>query len=178
MTIISLSGKKQSGKNEVAKIIQSLTPLWCAEIAYADALKSEVAFACGQSVTEVNIYKEVFRPILQWWGTDFRRKFQEQDLYWIHRLDGKLAILTDADKHDIIIITDCRFKNELQYAQDIKAVTVNITRPNPLPKDLHISENELDFAKFDYTIENNGTIGELREKVKELMIKLNIRMKQ
>jgi hypothetical protein len=35
----------------------------------------------------------------------------------------------------------------------------------------HPSETALDNAKFDYTIENNGTIEELIEKVKEILIK-------
>ena len=38
----------------------------------------------------------------------------------------------------------------------------------------HISETALDDAKFDYVIENNGTIEELIEQVKKILIKEKI----
>ena len=38
----------------------------------------------------------------------------------------------------------------------------------------HISETALDNAKFDYVIENDGTIEELIEQVKKILIKEEI----
>jgi hypothetical protein len=48
------------------------------------------------------------RWILQYWGTDiFRNKFHDE--IWIASLENKLR-----QTKDDIVITDCRFKNELE----------------------------------------------------------------
>ena len=73
------------------------------------------------------------------------------------------------------IITDCRFKNELQAIKDRDGIVIRVNRNNSLFKSvIHESETALDNAKFDYIIDNNGTIEELIEKVKEILIKEKI----
>lgn len=87
------------------------------------------------------------------------------------------------------IITDVRFPEELQEIKDKKGVTIRINREelvvSKLPTDKesidrlvstlnHPSETVLDNVKFDYVIDNNGTIEELIEKVKEILIKEKI----
>ena len=52
-------------------------------------------------------------------------------------------------------------------------ITIRINRPG-LIENNHLSETSLDNAEFDYVIDNNGTIEELIEKVKEILIKENI----
>lgn len=88
------------------------------------------------------------------------------------------------------IITDMRFPNELQAVKDRKGITIRVNRhivkwknneggitavvrcPEfDTPKDLHESETALDNAEFDYIINNDGTMEELIEKVKEILIK-------
>jgi hypothetical protein len=90
------------------------------------------------------------------------------------------------------IITDLRFSNELEAVKNRKGISIRINRPKPectcsvltaencmkscdksAPLE-HISETALDNAIFDYTINNNGSIEELIEKVKEILIKENI----
>lgn len=63
--------------------------------------------------------KEHFRPILQWWGTDFRRK--KNINYWIDQI--KIFIET-APEDFHIYVDDCRFINEFEYlkANDFKFV--------------------------------------------------------
>lgn len=92
------------------------------------------------------------------------------------------------------IITDVRFPNELKAIKDRDGITIRVNRtyskiPIYIPgeecngvsrqdfedaRPKHPSETALDNAKFDYTIDNNGTIEELIEKVKEILIKLKI----
>ena len=97
------------------------------------------------------------------------------------------------------IITDMRFPNELKAIEDKGGITIRITRPikvtdldgniyfldyeDYLKKakfdgwsvvEQHPSETALDNAEFDYTIDNNGTIEELIQKVKNILIKENI----
>lgn len=80
------------------------------------------------------------------------------------------------------IITDLRFENELKAIKDREGIVIRVNRISSLPDDTfhkkppyeHISETALDNAIFDYTINNNGTIEELVEKVKEILIKEKI----
>jgi hypothetical protein len=84
------------------------------------------------------------------------------------------------------IITDLRFPNELQAIKDRGGITIRVNRSllgklqpiergnYKIPNAYHISETALDAATFDYTIDNNGTIKELIEKVKHILIKEKI----
>lgn len=72
------------------------------------------------------------------------------------------------------IITDCRFPNEAQAIKDKGGVVIRVNRYEAKPDyqekaALHPSETSLDTWKFDYTINNTGTIEELVERVKSLM---------
>lgn len=91
------------------------------------------------------------------------------------------------------IITDVRFPNELQAVKERQGINIRIERPTSYEtygldivdlskneivhsyrKEEHPSETALDNAEFDYTINNNGTIEDLIEQVKEVLIKENI----
>lgn len=84
------------------------------------------------------------------------------------------------------VITDTRFPNELKAVKDKGGITIRVNR-KPEGKwidkqewDLHTkgivpheSETALDNAEFDYVIDNNGSIEELVEKVREILTKEN-----
>lgn len=100
------------------------------------------------------------------------------------------------------IITDCRFPNELEAIKVRGGVSIRVNRPYEINVDRghgnvttvkydetnpdhvalvkghlanqHESETALDDAHFDYVIDNNGTIEELIEKVKQILIKEKI----
>ena len=69
------------------------------------------------------------------------------------------------------IITDMRFPNELEAVKKKGGITIRVNRNLEESKDQHESETELDNAEFDYVIENSGSIEELIEKVREILIK-------
>ena len=68
------------------------------------------------------------------------------------------------------IITDMRFLNEMEAVKKKGGITIRVNRNLEESKDQHESETELDNAEFDYVIDNNGTIEELIEKVREILI--------
>lgn len=98
------------------------------------------------------------------------------------------------------IITDCRFPNELESVKEKGGISIRVNRDKEkdcnfcgktireqkkgcneiscyrqfLKKEEHLSETALDNAEFDYTIDNNGTIEELVEKVKIILQKEKI----
>ena len=60
------------------------------------------------------------------------------------------------------IITDVRFPNEADAVKQRKGINIRLQRNSDLDNnDTHISESALDFYKFDYVVDNNGTIEEL-----------------
>ena len=71
------------------------------------------------------------------------------------------------------IITDVRFENEAQAIKDRGGIVIRVNRPRKGLRQegiyvTHPSETALDNWAFDYVIENNGSIAELVEKVKQL----------
>lgn len=66
------------------------------------------------------------------------------------------------------IITDMRYINEFRAVKDRGGITIRVNRNTE--ESSHISKTELDKETFDYVIENNGTIEELEEKVKKILI--------
>lgn len=71
------------------------------------------------------------------------------------------------------IITDVRFPNELEAIEDVKGLTLKVIRPVKKSKTtarLHPSETSLDKARFNYTIFNDGSIEDLIEKVRQILI--------
>jgi len=71
------------------------------------------------------------------------------------------------------IITDVRFPNELEAVEDVKGLTLKVIRPVKKSKTLarlHPSETSLDKAEFDYEIINDGSIEDLIEKVRIILI--------
>ncbi len=73
------------------------------------------------------------------------------------------------------IITDTRFPNEVQAIKDRGGIVIRVQRVEEInSKELHESETALDTYQFDYIIGNYGTLEELVEKVKQMLIHFNI----
>jgi len=84
------------------------------------------------------------------------------------------------------IITDVRFSNEAKAIKDREGILIRVERNNNKILNLsfdkntknpseHPSETALDdYKEWDYIIENNGTIENLIEKVREILIKEHI----
>jgi hypothetical protein len=77
---------------------------------------------------------------------------------------GAYALMHDA----LIVVTDCRFKNEAAAVKRLGGYLVEIRRPG-LASDNHSSETEGRDIRWDYTIWNNGTIADLHQRLDELV---------
>lgn len=71
------------------------------------------------------------------------------------------------------IITDMRFPNEMEAVVEKGGITIRVTRPGTATG-THPSEIALDDAEFNYEIINDGTLEDLTEKVRQILIKENI----
>jgi hypothetical protein len=159
--IIGISGKKRSGKDECCNVILDMFPGRGERIAFADALKSEVGEVCGVSLATLEERKPIFRTMLQWWGTEFRRQFCGPDSYWIDRAAEAIA----KSKADFVVIPDVRFPNELKFVRDRGGLAIRIESDRANLTDSHSSETSLDSESFDLFIQNHSTLQQFHQSI-------------
>lgn len=131
------------------------------------------------------------RWVLQYWGTEVCRKAFHDDI-WIASLENKLR-----NSKDHIVISDCRFPNEIKSIKDAGGIVIRVKRgrepewyrdalslnkgPNgnitwALSKErinalgIHASETAWVGTKFDAVLENDGSIDDLFSRVKDLVL--------
>jgi len=126
------------------------------------------------------------RWVLQYWGTEVCRKAFHDDI-WIASLENKLR-----NSRDNIVISDCRFPNEIDSIRNAGGKIVWVKRGS-LPEwygialqankglnravqelkllEIHSSETSWVGTEFDEIIDNDGTIEELYAQTKKLVIR-------
>jgi hypothetical protein len=165
--VIGLIGKKRAGKDTVFRILQEFKgKLQIARIAFADALKEEMAKACQVPVQTIEENKEVFRLGLQWYGTEFRRQLYG-DNYWIDRAAEKFSNLRYCDPQpETVVFTDVRFPNEVEFVRSLGGEIWRVNRTAvDNAGDGHASEMAWREVVPDLTLTNNGTFREFAEAV-------------
>lgn len=157
--ILGISGKKQSGKDTIAGFLKEIvSPALVVRIGFADALKEEVAAACGVPVEFVESYKSNFRKILQGWGTDFRRELCGET-YWIDKTREKIQKLPDGV---LVVVPDVRFPNEAEMVDELGGKLWRVERGTS-GADEHPSETAMDnFVQFDSILKNDSSLGALK----------------
>ena len=117
MELIAIAGNARSGKDslcESLRILYEIRKKKVTRIAFADDLKEEVDEFLKSSLgisafTQDNDEKNIIRPFLVWWGTEFRRSLDED--HWVKLAEKKL------DRDGINIITDLRYPNEAAWVK-------------------------------------------------------------
>ena len=103
------------------------------------------------------------RQLMQYFGTEIMRDFFGDKIWCLSTLQ--------ASELNNIVISDLRFKTEANEVKKRRGLLICINRPGTIPGN-HISEREVielqNNGQFDFTIENNGTLKDLFNKVKEL----------
>ena len=113
--------------------------------------------------------------ILQFWGTNFRRKFCDIN-YWIDRTFKKINELPKSTKY--IIIPDTRFINEVEAVHNHDGLYIKVIRTNTdgsayVANDRdpnHASEIELENYPADFTLTATNLI-ELEKEVDNFILK-------
>ena len=164
--VILISAKARHGKDSAAKILQDLlgqsgkTVLICH---FADCLK----MLCQNSYGWVQGDKgSVGRTILQNVATDYRNNNPD---CWAN-IVKQIAI---SCPEEYVIIPDCRYQNEPKAFCDMDTTVIRIERPNfdnglTDQQKNHLSEIDMDHYKFDKVIINDGTLENLKEKIKQV----------
>jgi cytidylate kinase len=193
--ILACSGKLGSGKNELCKIITTEYPQYLFQTkAFADKLKRIVSDITGMPIRFLysqegkNIFIDEYNMTLGQMLQSVGTKMKEIDSnIWVKSLMCDYSINTFRnDDYSNWLISDLRFKNELQSCIDNKSFLVRIegdpkkTRENSKRDLNHVSEIDLDdFTGWDYIVNNNGSLDDLRNHAHEIMklftIKNNIK---
>jgi hypothetical protein len=124
------------------------------------------------------------RWILQYWGTEVCRQGFHDDM-WIASLENKLRT-----SKDDVVISDCRFPNEIKSIKDAGGIIVCVERgirPHWYDvaiqankgvesavrwlkdENIHASETSWVGTRFDHSFDNNGSIDDLFVQVKDLV---------
>jgi hypothetical protein len=203
--IIGICGFIGSGKDTVADFLVNFHEF--RRESFASTLKDSVAAVFGWDRTllegrtaEAREWREQVDPwwaerlnmptltprwVLQYWGTEVCRRSFHDDI-WIASLENKLR-----NSKDNIVISDCRFPNEIEAIKKANGVIVWVQR-GALPewyddavsanqgnniginamklRKIHASEWAWLGSEFDHVIDNNGTIDDLFKQAQSLVI--------
>jgi hypothetical protein len=208
--IIGVCGFIGSGKDTVADYLTNFHGF--RRESFANTLKDAVAQVFGWDrtmlegrTTQARTWREQVDPwwaerlnipnltprwVLQYWGTEVCRQGFHDDI-WIASLENKLRKSTDD-----IVISDCRFPNEIKSIKAAGGIVVRVVRgdepewydaalsvnrgPNgntswSLSKGvldkykIHASETAWVGTEFDQTLDNNSSIDDLFARVRDLV---------
>lgn len=114
------------------------------------------------------------RLLLQIMGTQIGREIIHPNI-WVNALFSEYVSYHNSRVNIYTlpkwIISDVRFENEAKAIKERNGIIIRVNR-NSENKDNHQSEIDLDnYKEFDHTIANIGSIKDLIEKVKAIMIK-------
>jgi len=199
--IIGICGFIGSGKDTVADYLVNFHEF--RRESFANTLKDAVAAVFGWDRTmlegrtkEAREWREQVDPwwaerlamptltprwVLQYWGTEVCRRSFHDDI-WIASLENKLRM-----SKDNVVISDCRFPNEIQSIRDAGGKIVWVQR-GELPdwydtaveanlghnyavqdlkmRKIHASETAWVGTEFDTIIDNNKSIDDLYQQAK------------
>lgn len=179
VTGIALIGEKGCGKSTTANALLPFLDTFYGtsgiKLSFADSLRREVAtMLVGSLDTKpVHLYmekfetiinemsdpstKEFYRPLLKWWGTEWRRTTNPD--YWVdqvkHRIDSLAGLeILLATQPILFVVDDCRFQNEYDMLKDNNFLFFNLSsNPNrpkdPQDYDTHKSEQDWRHFYFD-----------------------------
>jgi hypothetical protein len=189
---ISISGKANTGKNTVGKLlVQEIKCHWSPNrfshqfIAFADPLKKMARLAFpqiprkwlyGSSKFRSEIIPGAFkegvpltvRQLLIDLGSDFGRKYQAD--IWLRNFDNIFNKLVKKDV-PVVIVTDCRFRNEFDHLKDLGFFQIRIIRDH-IAKINDTSETNQDGildSEFDVIIDNNKDKAHLKKQVQQVL---------
>jgi ABC-type oligopeptide transport system ATPase subunit len=197
VNLIGLSGRIGSGKDTVGAIIQELTRPeiegyvtfingeWKPALGgsdwrirkYAYKLKQIASILIGIPIEKFEDHEFKKSELGPEWGMTVRSFLQKlgteavrnglHDHAWIN------ALFADFTEDSKWIITDVRYPNEYEAIKQRGGIMIRVNRGEQ-SKDAHISETALDEFKFDYVIDNNGNLDDLKGKVKDVLESINL----
>ena len=182
--MIGITGHAGAGKNTVAEMLQDIIVNseegeFYHLLGFADPLKKGCSHLFGIPLDDFYdkdkkeivhpVYNVTPRQILQYVGTEIFREHFGRD-FWIKRTLVELTNAFANEESVRVIFPDVRFQEEVEWIASEQGIIIHLTRPEADGKVgilNHASEAGVDLSNVPYIlIENDGTLEELREKVK------------
>ena len=121
------------------------------------------------------------RYVMQYFATDlFRNKFHPD--IWVKIVENELNKLLEQGTNQKIVISDCRFENEINMIIRLGGKIIQVYRDPPYwfhkyrqgenPNEIrYIHRSEIEWIRCyrDYDVENDGTIEELHQKILQVI---------
>jgi hypothetical protein len=121
------------------------------------------------------------RYVMQYFATDlFRNKFHPD--IWVKIVENELNKLLEQGTNQNIVISDCRFENEINMIIRLGGKIIQVYRDPPYwfhkyrqgenPNEIrYIHRSEIEWIRCyrDYDVENDGTIEELHQKILQVI---------
>lgn len=168
LKIIAISGKAQHGKDTFAEALKEELEERGYNVLlthYADLLK----YMCKNFFGWNGEKDEAGRHILQYVGTNVVRERYPD--FWVNFIIDVLNLFPD--EWDYILIPDTRFPNEIERLKEsfdnvklLKVIRPNFESTLTEEQKQHPSEIALDNYKEDITFYNEGTLNDIKEKIK------------
>ena len=175
---VGIMGKALHGKDSVAQVL--VDEYRYERVGFADELKRDVAQllrdepgnAPIDDLDWINDCKRIpaVRTLLQAYG-ESQREIHGQD-YWIERLFNYIYGHFPTPGFPRIVIPDVRYRNEAATLERRGFILIRVVRPgfhnglSPSARS-HLSETDLDNYRPGFTIVNDGSLDDLREKVRD-----------
>jgi hypothetical protein len=199
--IIGICGFQSSGKDTIADYL--IKEHGFIKMSFASRLKDIISIMFGWSrdkleglTKEDREWREQIDPwwsktlqmpqltprfVMQYFATDlFRNKFHPD--IWVKIVENELNKLIEQNTERKIVISDCRFENEINMILRLGGKIIQVHREPPYwfydyrngeeppnIKLIHRSEIEWIRCYKDYDINNDGTIEELYEKILQVI---------
>ena len=166
--IFILSGKAGSGKNTVSNIIKEF---------YGNTIEISFSYYIKDYAKRVSDWdgSEETKPreLLQQLGIELVKEKIDNKLF-INRVVEDIKVFSYF--YDVIVISDARLVDEIETIKTLFpksiSIRVNSNTENNLTNEQknHITETGLDnYSNYDYIMDNNGSIEELKEKTIKIL---------
>lgn len=173
--IIALCGFKGSGKDTVAKLLETCYNRHGKDvklIAYADPIKETVMNIFNlRKIEEYDAFKRDQFQVNDQVSVSGRQivrgigmKMREYDSFQFVRYVSETI---DKSTESVYIITDLRFQNEVRWCRLNGVQIVKVNRPTTTAEN-HITEKGIDDDVCQYILNNDGDMESLKQKVNEL----------
>lgn len=182
--LIGIHGKKRSGKDTLFQILSKYIPS-TERVAFGDELKRHLEilnpivhwannqpFRLNDALTlhgweqAKELIPEI-RRLLQTYATEIIRD-KVSEAFWIDKCFEQVREINKNNKR--AVITDLRFENEYERIKNERGFLIKIVRQSVNTADTHKSESELPSSLFDLVIHNDGTLEELEERFKAILL--------
>jgi len=185
--LIGISGKARAGKDTVCDMmIKELDN--SLRYAMADPIKASLFGMLGiTTMTEQTNLMQAKEEPIPWLGHSPRALLQEiggglreslsRDI-WIRFLErfceefvAMESLYINKDDHPpiYVIVPDIRYNNEAEYIKENDGIIIRVNNPTCPAVRKHSSEAGVSIRYVDHIIDNDGTLEELEEKVKQLL---------